>query len=89
VNVAVSFYLDSQIVGDFSGSSPPLCDGEYAYVPHRGPGHVNLMNQLMANHTPRCHYLLDGTRIEFSVVAHVTYGKLRVAGFEESSASAS
>jgi hypothetical protein len=81
---AVAFYLDSQVVGDLLGPCPPSVEGEYTYMPYRGPGHHNLMTQLGTSRTPRCHFLKDGKRVEFSVVAHIEYGRLRLAGFVES-----
>jgi hypothetical protein len=81
--VPVKFYLTSQVVGEFALADAPLQEGEHAYMPYRGPGHVNLMNQLKAGQVPRCHYVHEGRRIEFSVVAHIAYGMLRLNGFDK------
>ena len=78
----IAFYLDGQPVGSFSGPHAPIAAGEYAYEPYRGPGHYTLTTQLKTSQTPRCHYTLGTTRVEFSVVAHVRYGVLRLSGFE-------
>jgi hypothetical protein len=88
VESGITFYIDGQAVGYFLDSPAPVSDGEYAYMPFRGPGHLNLMTQLQSSHAPRCHYLFDGKRVEFSVVAQSKSGLLRLAGFEVSGAEA-
>jgi len=80
----VTFYLDNLPVGSFSDDCAPLTEGEYKYMPYRGPGHYNLALQLKASRVPRCHYNLDARRVEFTVLAHVEYGVLRLSGFETS-----
>ena len=75
------FYLDGQPVGSFLGAQAPLAAGEYAYEPYRGPGHYSLTTQLKTSRIPRCQYTLGTTRVEFSVVAHVRHGVLRLSGF--------
>ena len=80
----VAFFLGNQVVGAFPGARPPTSDGTYPYEPYRGPGHLNLCVQLEASHAPRCHYVFEDKRIEFSVLSRDQYGTLRLVGFEVS-----
>jgi hypothetical protein len=77
----VTFYLGSQPVGQFLNSPPPQQEGDFAYDPLRGPGHLNLTSQLNASHRPRCHYFLHGMRVDFSVTGHPKYAVLTLTGF--------
>jgi hypothetical protein len=78
----VTFYLNNLPVGYFSDDSTPIADGDYKYMPYRGPGHYNLGLLLKSSQVPRCHYTSSGRRIEFSVLAQIEYGVLRLSGFE-------
>ena len=77
----VTFFLDNLPVGYFLDDCTPVAEGEYKYMPFRGPGHYSLGLQLKALNTPRCHYTSDSRRVEFSVLAHVEYGVLRLSNF--------
>ena len=78
----LTFILEDHAVGGFTNAQPPTTDGDYAYEPYRGIGHLNLMTQLKASASPRCHYRSGSKRVEFSVVAHVKYGVLRLSKFQ-------
>jgi len=77
----VTFYLDNLPVGYFLDDCTPEVDGNYKYMPFRGPGHYNLGLQLRNSRTPRCHYVANEKRVEFSVRTYVEYGVLCLSNF--------
>jgi hypothetical protein len=82
MKLGATFYLNTQPVGCFSSDGVPTTDGEYKYMPYRGPGHYDLGVHLKTSRTPRCYYKEGTRRVEFSVAAHVGYGVLKLKDFE-------
>jgi hypothetical protein len=82
----VDIYMGSQVVGSFLDYPPPTSDGAYSYEPYRGPGHLNLHNQVEAGKAPRCFYDTATQRVYFCVIGSRTPGVLELVGFEVESA---
>jgi len=78
----VGIYMGSQLVGSFLDYPLPTSDGAYSYEPYRGPGHLNLHNQLEAGKAPRCFYDTATQRVCFCVISSPTPGVLELVGFE-------
>ena len=77
-----TFYFDGNAVGYFTEEPLPTAPGRYHYMPYRGPGHYRLGLALRSAGPQRCHYIADGKKVHFTVVAWVSYGLLELRDFE-------
>jgi hypothetical protein len=62
------FYLGENAVGYFVEAGGPLTSGRHLYEPYRGEGHRDMAVALDRREQPRCWCVLDGNRVEFTVV---------------------
>jgi hypothetical protein len=69
-------------VGCFEGSEYPQRNGQYVYMPYRGPGHLKMQTERRKIGHARCYYDVGAERISFTVVDCPTYGVLELADFE-------
>jgi hypothetical protein len=76
------FYFDGMAVGYFVGSDGPRVPGDYLYEPYRGTGHYEMQSLLCGGGSPRCSYVAEGERVEFTVKGCPQYGVLELCDFE-------
>lgn len=77
----LEFFFGNNAVGYFEHEAFPTADGNYQYVPYRGPGHFEMREALRATGAADCWYALDGVRVTFTVAACPEYGVLRLSDF--------
>ncbi|WP_165247255.1 hypothetical protein [Paludisphaera soli] len=75
------FSFNGEVVGCFFDERAPLSPGPRRYEPYRSNGHFEMHRALDEGETPRCRYVRDGERVEFTVNSSPRYGVLELADF--------
>jgi len=76
------FDFKSHPVGLFRDQAFPIEPGEYAYEPHRGPGHSEMQRALSSGAEVICKYMLNDQRVSFRVLSCPRYGVLNLSEFQ-------
>jgi hypothetical protein len=79
----LEFYINDMVVGTFEGNRYPVQDGEYKYMPYRGPGHLEMQNRLKKDGKAQCKYILKNKDIIFDITACPKYGIVVLANIRE------
>ena len=78
------FYFARMPVGHFERGVYPTIDGQYRYMPFRGPGHYEMQTSLERGDEVRCSYDAGGQQVTFAVRECPEYGALVLADFRKS-----
>jgi hypothetical protein len=78
------FYFDGMAVGHFEQDDYPTTDGQYRYMPYRGPGHYEMQTSLERGDEVRCSYKTRGQHVTFVVRECPEHGALVLADFASS-----
>lgn len=78
------FYFARMPVGRFERGVYPTSDGQYRYMPFRGPGHYEMQTSLERGDEVRCSYNVGGQHVTFAVRECPEYGALVLADFTKS-----
>ncbi|MDG3007387.1 hypothetical protein [Paludisphaera mucosa] len=79
--IGQEFTFRGSPVGCFIGERAPLSPGLRRYEPYRCRGHYDMHHALREGGSPRCRYVRDGERVEFTVRACPEHGVLDLADF--------
>jgi hypothetical protein len=77
----LTFYFERMPVGRFVQSDYPTTDGQYRYMPYRGPGHYEMQTSLRRGDEVRCAYDAGGQHVTFAVRECPEYGALVLGDF--------
>lgn len=75
------FYFDGMAVGYFRQKDYPTSDGNYRYMPYRGPGHYEMQTTLEREGEARCSYDAGGQHVTFVVRKSPEHDVLVLTGF--------